>query len=68
MVGVLVRLHSAHGDDLGTAHIPIPIRVGDMVATSDSIYRVVDVVISPPGSLIAAMVKVRREHMAVAAR
>jgi hypothetical protein len=67
MVGVLVRLHSAHVDDLGT-HIPIPIRVGDMVATSDSIYRVVDVVTSPPGSLIAALVKVRPERLVVAAR
>jgi hypothetical protein len=68
MVGVPVRLHSLDGDDVGIVHVPPPIEVGDLIATAHALFRVLDVVTSPPGSLIAAMVKVRREHMAVAAR
>jgi hypothetical protein len=68
MIGVPVRLHGLDGDDVGIAHVPMPIEVGDLVATIDSIYRVVDVVTSPPGSPIAALVKVRPERLVVAAR
>jgi hypothetical protein len=46
----------------------MPIEPGDLVATIDSVYRVVDVVRSPPGSPIAALVKVRPERLVVAAR
>jgi hypothetical protein len=68
MVGVPVRLHALDGEDVGLAHVPIPIEPGDMIATADTAYRVVDVVISPPGSLIAALVKVKPERLVVAAR
>jgi hypothetical protein len=61
-------MHGLDGDDVGIAHVPIPIEIGDLIATIDSIYRVVDVVVSPPGSLFAAMVKVRPECLAVVAR
>ena len=67
MIGVPVRLHGLDGDDLGVAHIPMPIEPGDLIATIESTYRVVDVVTSPPGSLIAALVKVRPERLVVAA-
>jgi hypothetical protein len=68
MVGVTVRLHALDGDDIGIAHVPTPVVVGDLIATVDGIYRVVDVVTSPPGSLIGAIAKVKPEHVAVVAR
>jgi hypothetical protein len=39
-----------------------------MVPTLEGVYRIVDVVTSPPGSLIAALVKVKPERLAVVAR
>jgi hypothetical protein len=67
MVGVALRLHSVEGDDLGIAHVPAPVAIGDMVATVDGTYRVVDVVTSPPESPIAAMAKVRPVRLHVVA-
>jgi len=68
MIGVLVRLHDLCGDDLGTAHVPTPVANDDLVATVDGEYRVVDVVTSPPGSVIGALVKVAPVHLRLAAR
>jgi hypothetical protein len=64
MLGVPVRLHAVDGDDLGIAHIPMPIEPGDLVATIESIYRVVDVMPSP-GYAVAALCKVRTERLIV---
>jgi hypothetical protein len=68
IVGLLVRLHSLDGDDLGTARAPAPVEPGDLIATADALYRVVDCVASPPGSPIGAIAKVRPEHLVVTAR
>jgi len=53
MIGVPVRLHAPDGDDVGVAHIPVPIEPGDLIATVDGTFRIIDVVSSPPGSLFA---------------
>jgi hypothetical protein len=68
MVGVAVRLHTLESDDVGVLHVPPPVEIGDLVASIDSTYRIVDVVTSPPGSVITAVVRVRPEHFAVAAK
>ena len=59
MVGVPVRVHDLEANDLGIAHLPWPIAIGDIVLLEHSGHRVYDVVPSPPGALIAACVKVR---------
>jgi hypothetical protein len=33
MLGVPVRVHNLHGDDLGIAHVPTPIKTGDLILT-----------------------------------
>ena len=58
MIGTRCRLHDLEGDDRGIAHLPPPIAVGDLVATEHHEFRVVDFIISPPESPIAALVKV----------
>lgn len=40
---------------------------GDLVATEDAEYRVVDYILSPPGSPIEALVRVAPARLAVAA-
>ena len=60
-------MHGLDGDDVGIAHVPIPIEIGDLVATVDTTYRIVDVVVAPPGSPIAALVKVRPARLHVVA-
>jgi hypothetical protein len=67
VLGAPIRVHDMTGDDLGTAHVPTPVAIGGMVATPDGIYRIVDIVTSPPGSLIAALCKVRPERLHVVA-
>lgn len=54
------------GDDLGVAHVPPPVRVGDLVAVDDAVPEVYDVV--PTGQVlpIAALVKVRPVRLAIA--
>lgn len=59
MLGIKCRLHDLAGDDRGIAHVPAPIAVGDLVAREHHEFRVVDVIVSPPGSPIGALVKVR---------
>jgi hypothetical protein len=65
MIGVPVRLHDLTGDDLGIAHLPPAVELGDLVALEDSEYRVVDVVPSPRDRQypIGALVKVRRVRL-----
>ena len=54
MIGTKCRLHDLAGDDSGIAHVPTPIAVGDLVATEHREFRVVDVIVSLPGSPIGA--------------
>jgi hypothetical protein len=60
--GVLVRVHDEEYAELGFAHIPLPIEIGDQVALADDPlpFVVADVVFSPPGAEVAALVKVER--------
>jgi hypothetical protein len=60
-IGVPVRVHDRHGDDLGVAHVPTPVRVGDVVELGRGELlplRIVDVVETPAHSAIAALVRV----------
>jgi hypothetical protein len=68
MVGVPVRVHDVEANDLGIPHLPLPVEVGDVVLLDHSEHRVYAVVVSPPGSLIAALVKVRPVRLHVSAR
>jgi hypothetical protein len=68
MVGVAVRVHDRHGDDLGVAHIPPPVRVGDVLELGQGpilLLRIVDLVETAPHSPLAALVKVAPAPMAV---
>jgi hypothetical protein len=49
-IGVPVRVHSLEGDDLGIAHLPPPVEIGDMVALPHAELRVYDVVPFPPNA------------------
>jgi hypothetical protein len=51
MVGVPVRVHDLDANDLGIAHLPWPVAIGDIVLLEHSEHRVYDVVPSPPGAL-----------------
>jgi hypothetical protein len=53
-IGVLVRVHDLYGEELGIAHLPPPVEIGDLIAFEHSEHRVCDVVVSPAGSLVAA--------------
>jgi hypothetical protein len=59
MLGVLVRVHAVDCNDLGVAHLPPPIELGDLVCLQHSEHRIVDVVESPSRSAVYALVKVR---------
>jgi hypothetical protein len=59
MVGVRVRVHDLDANDLGIAHVPLPLAVGDLVATEHHEFRVVDFILSPPGSPVGALARVR---------
>ena len=44
-MGVTVRLTGTDGEDLGFAHAPAPVELGDMLALADgSIWRVVSLI------------------------
>jgi hypothetical protein len=61
VIGVAVRVHSRTGDNLGVAHIPPPVRVGDVLELRHGpilLLRVVDAVETGPHSPLAALVKV----------
>jgi len=68
MLGVPVRVHDMSGGDLGVAHLPPPVRIGDLVALEHSEYRVYDVVETGQTYPFAALVKVEPVHLPVAAR
>jgi len=68
MVGVPVRIHDMSGDDLGVAHLPPPVEVGDLVALEHAEYRVYDVVLTGQTYPIAALVRAQPVHLSVVAR
>ena len=44
-VGIELRLLDTDGEDLGFAHVPAPVELGDVVALADgSIWRVVSLI------------------------
>jgi hypothetical protein len=50
-VGVPVRVHDRHGDDLGIAHVPVPVEVGDVLELGVGpllLLRIVDLVEAGP--------------------
>lgn len=57
MIGVRVRLHDMTGYDLGTADVPGPIEIGDLVALEHQEFRVYDVVETGQAYPIAAFVE-----------
>lgn len=63
MLGIAVRLHDLTGEDLGTAHAPWPVEIGDLVLTEHGEYVVHDVVQTGQTFPIAALVKVRPAHL-----
>lgn len=68
MVGVAVRVHDRHGDDLGIAHLPPPVEVGDVLELGLGeilLLRIVDLVKTGPHSPLAALVKVAPALMVV---
>ena len=67
-VGVAVRVHSRTGDDLGIAHVPPAVEVGDVLELGHGpilLLRVVDLVETGPHSPLAALVKVSPAPMLV---
>lgn len=68
VVGVPVRVHDMTGDDLGIAHLPWPVSVGDLVALGHEEYRVYDLAETGQTYPIAALVRVRPAHLRLAAR
>ena len=60
--GGLVRVFDNTTDnDLGLAHVPLPVEPGDALAVRAHVwpFEVVEVVPTPAGSIVAAIVKVR---------
>ena len=68
MLGVPVRVHDMSGDDLGVAHLPPPVEVGDLVALARGEYRVLDVVETGQTYPVAALVRAQPIHLPVVAR
>jgi hypothetical protein len=68
VIGVAVRVHSRTGDDLGIAHVPPSVEVGDVLEPGHGpilLLRVVDLVQTGPHSSLAALVKVAPAPMVV---
>ena len=57
----------SEANDLGIAHVPWPIEVGDLVALEHAEYRVNDVVETGSAFPIAALVRVQQAHLRLAA-
>jgi hypothetical protein len=63
---VPVRLHDSTGDDLGLVELPVgwALELGDLLCDEDGrLVRVVDVVLTRPEAVIAALVRVERVHL-----
>lgn len=68
MIGAKVRLHDLTGDDIGTAHVPWPVELDDLIALEHGEYRVVDVIDTGRMYPLAALVKVQPVRLSVAGR
>lgn len=68
VVGVPVGIHDLDANDLGVAHVPLPLEIGDLVLLDHSEHRIVDFVPSSPGDGIAALAKVQPTHLTVFGR
>jgi hypothetical protein len=60
--GARLHLHDLTGDNLGPAHVPWPLELGDLVALEHDEFRVV-VVETGHMFPLAAVVKVRPAHL-----
>jgi hypothetical protein len=60
-IGVPVRGHDEEGEDLGIAHVLLPIELGDEIAVEGHAWpvEIVDLAWAPAGARVAAIVKVR---------
>ena len=61
MVGVAVRVFSRKGDDLGVAHVPPAVQLGDVLDLGHGPMlplRVIDLVEAGPHSPLATLVRV----------
>jgi hypothetical protein len=68
VLGAPIRVHDMYGDDLGIAHLPTPVELGDVLELGHGpilLLRVVDVVETGPYSPLAALVKVSPVPMVV---
>lgn len=68
LTGVAVRVHSRTADDLGVAHVPPPVEVGDVLELGHGpilLLGVVDLVETGRRSPLAALVKVSPAPMVV---
>jgi len=68
MIGVPCRIHDLTGDDLGVAHLPPPVQIGDLIALEHAVFRVYDVVSTGQNYPIAALVRAQPVHLPVVAR
>ncbi len=68
MLGVPVRVHDMNGDDLGVAHLPPPVEVGDLIALAHAEYRVYDVVETGQTYPVAALVRAQPVRLPVVSR
>jgi hypothetical protein len=61
--GVAVRVFLSDNTDLGTVHLPPPIKPGDLLALEDGLpLRVIDVVPTPGDPHVQALVEVLWER------
>ena len=54
-------------DDVGRCHAPPPVRPGDVVATADAAYRIMDVLWTPPDAPCVPVL-VERARLVLSAR
>ena len=57
MLGVPCRIHDMSGDDLGVAHLPPPVQIGDLIALQHKELRVYDVVLTGQDYPVFALVR-----------
>jgi hypothetical protein len=68
VIGVPVRVHDMFGSDLGIAHVPPPVRIGDLVALERAVVEIYDIVDTEQTRPIGALVKVRPVRLAITPR
>jgi hypothetical protein len=64
MVGVPVRVHDMTGDDLGIAHVPVPVETGDLILLEHGEYPVLDVILlTDEQSPLHALIRAQPAHV-----